>query len=99
MAKTELADLLAQLDEETRRRWAHVLEEVDAEVAEQGPAAARQHLEKALEHLLAVGWTLHRCYAPSETTEVIGPLGDVAGTIEKLRAALDQIRKKPEWSH
>jgi hypothetical protein len=96
VAKTELADLLAQLDEETRVRWERYLEEVDAEITERGPICAREHLEAALEHLLAVGWALHRCYA--DTNGVIGPLGEAAQTIESLRSAIERIMKKPEWS-
>jgi len=97
--KTELAELLARLDEETRLRWERYLVEVDAEVSERGPAVVREHLEAALEHLLAVGWALHRCYAEGETGNVLGPLGDAASTVESLRTALDQLPKKPEWSH
>lgn len=98
MAKTELADLLAQLDEETRLRWERYLSAVDAEISEKGPAIAREHLEAALEHLLAVGWALHRCYVLEDGETVMGPLGDAALTVEKLRAALELISKKPEWS-
>jgi hypothetical protein len=97
MAKTDLADLLAQLDEETRSRWERYLEKVEAEIEEKGPQVARAHLERALEHLLAVGWALHRCYALEEAN-VIGPLGEAAATIEQLRAVLDEMKKKPEWS-
>lgn len=98
MAKTELHDLLSRLDEETRDRWERHLVEVDAEVEEKGPTVARDHLEAALRHVLAVGWALHRCYATEETTPLLGSLGEAAATIEKLRALLDGMAKKPEWS-
>lgn len=98
MAKTDLEDLLAELDHETRVRWEQYLEEVDAEISEKGPAAVREHLEAALEHLLAVGWALHRCYANEETTPVMGPLGDAASTVEHLRDEIERLAKKPEWS-
>ena len=98
MGKTHLSDLLAQLDAETRARWEQYLVGVDEEVDEKGPIVAREHLEAALEHLLAVGWTLHRCYAANDSHQMLDPLGDVAHTIERLRHALDQLRKKPEWS-
>jgi hypothetical protein len=98
VAKTDLAELLAQLDDETRVRWERYLLEVDAEVSEKGPAACREHLERALEHLLAVGWALHRCYSTDEADHVMGRLGDAATTVESLRTTLDQIAKKPEWS-
>lgn len=98
MAKTEIHDLLSRLDEETRDRWENHLVAVDAEVEEKGPNVAREHLEAALRHVLAVGWALHRCYATEETTGVLGSLGEAAATIEKLRALLDGMAKKPEWS-
>jgi hypothetical protein len=94
--KPELTALLERLDEETRTRWEEYLARVDEEVTEKGPSCAREHLEAALEHLLAVGWTLHRCY--TDTSAILGPLGDAAATIEKLRALLEEIAKKPEWS-
>ena len=95
MAKTDLAELLEQLDEDTRLRWEQVLEAADAEVAEKGPLAVKEHLDRALEHLLSVGWALRRCYSAEE---VLSILGDAATTIESLRAALDSLSKKPEWS-
>jgi hypothetical protein len=98
VAKTDLSDLLAQLDAETRARWERYLLEVDEEVDEKGPLVAREHLEAALEHLLAVGWALHRCYRDDDSHTMLDPLGDVAHTIERLRHALDQLAKKPEWS-
>lgn len=98
MAKTDLAELLEQLDEETRLRWAHYLESVDAEISEKGPQAAREHLERALEHLLAVGWAMRRCYCQEETVTMMGSLGDAAQAVEALRNALDGLSKKPEWS-
>jgi hypothetical protein len=96
--KDDLAALLSQLDEETRGRWEAYLAEVDDEIREKGPSAAREHLDAALEHLLAVGWALHRCYASDEASPVMGPLGDAALTVEQLRALIDQLAKKPEWS-
>jgi hypothetical protein len=98
VGKTALAELLDQLDDETRHRWAQYLEQVEDEIAEKGPATVKKHLDAALEHLLAVGWALHRCYAEDESTPVMGPLGDAATTVEKLRSALELISKKPEWS-
>jgi hypothetical protein len=98
VAKTELADLLAQLDAETRVRWEQHLRRVDHEVSEKGPGVAREHLEAALEHLLAVGWALHRCYSVDEASNVLRPLYDAASTIEQLRALVADIAKKPEWS-
>jgi hypothetical protein len=95
VAKTDLAELLEQLDEDTRLRWERVLERVENEVAEKGPLAVREHLDRALEHLLSVGWALRRCYAADE---VLRLLGDAASTVEGLRAALDGLAKKPEWS-
>jgi hypothetical protein len=97
VAKTELAELLAQLDQETRTRWERALERIDAEVTDKGPACAREHLDQALEHLLAVGWALHRCFAVDEATGVLKPLYDAASTIEQLRDVLVAIAKKPEW--
>lgn len=96
--KTDLAELLAQLDDETRQRWERYLKSVDEEISQKGPMAAREHLEAALEHLLAVGWALHRCYALDESSPVMGPLGDAALTVEQIRSAIDLIEKKPEWS-
>ena len=98
MAKTPLSNLLQQLDAETRERWENYLKRVDDEVEEKGPVVAREHLEAALEHLLAVGWALHRCYHDDDSQVMLDPLGDVAHTIERLRHALDQLAKKPEWS-
>jgi hypothetical protein len=98
MAKTDLDELLEHLDAATRARWASVLEAVDAEIQDKGPAALREHLDAALQHLLAVGWALHRCYAAEESDAVMGPLGEAASTVEELRAALEKLEKKPEWS-
>lgn len=99
MVKTDLTDLLSQLDDETRVRWAKYLRSVDDEIAQKGPAAVKEHLDAALEHLLAVGWALHRCYAGEDALPVMEPLGEAAITVEQLRAALHLIPKKPEWSH
>ena len=52
VSKDDLAELLSQLDAETRERWADLLESVDAEIQEKGPAALREHLDAALRHLL-----------------------------------------------
>jgi hypothetical protein len=99
VAKDDLSNLLSQLDEETRKRWERYLLHVDTEVSERGPQVVREHLDAALEHLLAVGWALHRCYAVDDATQrVMGPLGDAASTVEQLRQVLDEIAKKPEWS-
>jgi hypothetical protein len=95
VSKTDLLELLAQLDEETRLRWERVLEAADAEVSEKGPLAVREHLDRALEHLLSVGWALRRCYSADEVLQL---LGDAATTVESLRSALDGLSKKPEWS-
>jgi len=95
VAKTDLSELLEQLDEDTRVRWERVLEDAEAEVAEKGPLAVRDHLDRALEHLLTVGWALRRCYSAEEVLKL---LGDAATTVEGLRAALDGLAKKPEWS-
>jgi hypothetical protein len=94
----ELNALLARLDEETRRRWAEHLATIDAEVEEKGPAALREHLDAALRHLLAIGWTLHRCYAEEEAKAVLRPIGEAAAAVDFVRGALDTISKKPEWS-
>jgi len=99
VSRDQLEELLSQLDEATRERWSELLERVDAELAEKGPMALREHLDAALGHLLAIGWALHRCYSSDESRAVMGPLGDAATTVEELRASLDQISKKPEWSH
>jgi hypothetical protein len=99
VSRDQLEELLAQLDEATRDRWKELLERVDAELAEKGPMALREHLDAALGHLLAIGWALHRCYSTDESASIMGPLGDAATTVEELRASLDQIAKKPEWSH
>jgi hypothetical protein len=98
VAKTDLAELLDQLDDETRGRWERYLETVDAEVSEKGPQAVREHLDAALEHLLAVGWAMRRCYSTEETGAMMGSLGDAAQVVERLRAVLDALAKKPEWS-
>ena len=97
MAKSELADLLQELDEETRGRWASYLADVERQIQEQGPGTVLRHLDAALEHLLAVGWALRRCYS-TEDSEVLGPLGDAAHTVERIRSALAHLAKKPEWS-
>jgi hypothetical protein len=97
MSRAPLDELLASLDEETRARWAALLEKVDAELRERGPGVISEHLEAALSHLLAIGWTLHRCYG-DEATQVMGALGDAAATVEELRTVLDLIPRKPEWS-
>jgi hypothetical protein len=94
----ELARLLRSLDAETRARWGRYLADVDAEIADKGPAAAREHLEEALKHLLAVGYTMHRCYSPKESQSVMNPIGDAAAAVEYAKGILDQIAKKPEWS-
>jgi len=97
VGKSELAQLLDELDEETRGRWASYLRDVEEQILEQGPHTVLRHLDAALEHLLAVGWALRRCYA-TEDSEVLGPLGDAAHTVERIRAALAHLAKKPEWS-
>src|SRR5438067_12960456 len=94
----DLGRLLEQLDAETRARWAKYLEEVDAEIREKGPGAAREHLEAALRHLLAVGYAVHRCYSQKESATVMSPIGDAAAAVEYAKGVLDQIAKKPEWS-
>ena len=99
MSRDQLEELLAQLDDDTRERWSELLKRVDAELSEKGPMALREHLDAALGHLLAIGWALHRCYANDESAAIMGPLGDAATTVEELRASLDKISKKPEWSH
>ena len=98
MADDELGRLLQALDAETRARWAGYLTSVDAEIADKGPAAVREHLEEALKHLLAVGYAMHRCYAPRESQAVMNPIGDAAAAVEYAKGILDQIAKKPEWS-
>ncbi len=98
MSRDQLEELLSQLDDDTRERWAELLERVDAELAEKGPMALREHLDAALGHLLAIGWALHRCYSADDSSSIMGPLGDAATTVEELRASLDKISKKPEWS-
>jgi hypothetical protein len=92
-----LDQLLASLDEDTRARWADLLERVDAEIREQGPEALRVHLDAALRHLLAIGWTLHRCYAHDESAPLMAPLGAAACTVEELRCTLDLLARRPEW--
>src|SRR5215471_17812203 len=98
MARDELMRLLEVLDPDTRGRWEAYLEEVDEEVREKGPQVARDHLEAALRHLLAVGWAVHLCYAEQESADVMSPIGDAASAVEFAKHALDQISKKPEWS-
>ena len=58
----------------------------------------REHLDKALRHLLAVGWAVHLCYSQNEAQQVMAPVGDAASAVEFARNALEQIPKKPEWS-
>jgi hypothetical protein len=99
VSRDQLEELLAQLDEATRTRWKELLERVDAELAEKGPMALREHLDAALGHLLAIGWALHRCYSSDDASQVMHALGDAATTVEELRSGLDLISKKPEWSH
>ena len=98
MAREELTRLLDALDPQTRDRWEKYLEQVDAEVREKGPQAARDHLEAALRHLLAVGWCVHLCYSEAESNDVMSPIGDAASAVEFAKHALEQIAKKPEWS-
>ena len=98
MADDDLGRLLLALDAETRERWGRYLSEVDAEIADKGPAAVREHLEAALKHLLAVGYATHRCYSPAESQAVMNPIGDAAAAVEYAKGILDQIAKKPEWS-
>ena len=94
----DLGRLLESLDAETRARWARYLTEVDAEIEAKGPSAAREHLEAALKHLLAVGYAVHRCYSQKESAAVMSPIGDAAAAVEYVKGMLDQIAKKPEWS-
>ncbi len=98
MAKSPLDALLAQLDEETRSRWAEYLEAVEEEIAEKGPSVAQEHLAAAFEHLLAVAWALQRCFESDEASGWMCPLGDAASTVERLRATLAHLSRKPEWS-
>jgi hypothetical protein len=98
MARDELLRLLEALDGDTRERWESYLEEIDAEVREKGPQAARDHLEQALKHLLAVGWAMHLCYSESESKHVMAPVGEAASAVEFAKNSLDQVPKKPEWS-
>ena len=94
----DLDRLLSALDQETRKRWGDYLSQVDREIEEKGPAAAREHLELALKHLLAVGYAVHRCYNQKESMSVMNPIGDAAAAVEYAKGLLDQIAKKPEWS-
>ena len=98
MAQDELHRLLDVLDPETRARWEVYLAEIDAEVREKGPACAREHLDAALRHLLAVGWALHLCYSDDEARQLMAPIGDAASAVEYAKAALAEVPKKPEWS-
>jgi len=98
MPRDELHRLLDALDPETRERWEEYLAEIDTEVREKGPQAARDHLEAALRHLLAVGWAVHLCYAGEEAQQVMAPLGEAASAVEFAKTTLDQVPKKPEWS-
>lgn len=99
MPRDELTALLETLDPETRKRWESFLAEVDADITERGPSVVREHLEEALRHLLAVGWAVHRCYSEAEAKGVMEPIGDAAAAVEFVRSALDEVAKKPEWSH
>lgn len=98
MPREDLVQLLESLDDETRSQWQSFLEAIDAEVLEKGPRAARDHLEEALKHLLAVGWALHSCYADTEARRVLGPIGEAARAVEEARATLEEVPKKPVWS-
>jgi hypothetical protein len=98
MAREELIRLLEALDDEARTRWEGYLQEIDAEVQERGPQVAREHLDAAFRHLLAVAWAVHLCYADGESREVMSPIGEAASTLEQARCALDLVTKKPEWS-
>ena len=98
MPTDDLGQLLSALDAETRARWARYLMEVDAEIQARGPLVAREHLEEALRHLLAVGYAVHCCYSEKESTAVMSPIGDAAAAVEYVKGVLDQIAKKPEWS-
>jgi hypothetical protein len=42
---------------------------------------------------------VHRCYANNEASTVMDPIGDAASAVEYVRGTLDQVPKKPEWSH
>ena len=94
----DLGKLLEALDKETRERWGRYLTEVDGEIEDRGPAVAREHLELALKHLLAVGYAVHRCYSARESAQVMDPIGDAATAVEYVKSVLDQITRKPEWS-
>ncbi|HJZ85333.1 MAG TPA: hypothetical protein VKN99_09200 [Polyangia bacterium] len=98
MPRDELHRLLDALDPDTRARWEEYLAEIDAEVRERGPQAAREHLEAALRHLLAVGWAVHLCYSGDEAQQVMAPLGEAASAVEYAKNALAEVPKKPEWS-
>lgn len=98
MPPDELTELLDSLDDDTRQRWEVFLEQVEAEVQQNGPRAAQEHLEAALRHLLAVGWTLHRCYGKAEARHVMTPLREAASVVENAREALLEVPKKPLWS-
>jgi hypothetical protein len=98
MPTDDLGRLLEALDAETRARWAAYLAEVDGEIEARGPSVAREHLEAALKHLLAVGYAVHRCYSQKESAAVMNPIGDAAAAVEYVKSVLDQIAKKPEWS-
>lgn len=97
MGREPLDELLATLDDDTRARWAKVLEQVDEELRDRGPCVVQEHLDAALKHLLALGWALHRCYTQEEAAPVMGPLGDAACTVEELRRCLDLLVRRPEW--
>lgn len=94
----DLGRLLDALDHDTRERWGRYLAEVDGEIDEKGPSVAREHLEQALRHLLAVGYAVHRCYTPKESAAVMAPIGDAAAAVEYVKSVLDQLARKPAWS-
>ncbi|MSP15586.1 MAG: hypothetical protein EXR73_03045 [Myxococcales bacterium] len=99
MSKDDLTVLLSQLDQATRQRWEETFQQVEDEIAAHGPAAARAHLDAALTHLLAVGWTLRRCFDDDTADAVLRPLGDAAETVEQLRSSLAALARQPEWWH
>ena len=94
----DLGRLLDALDQETRERWGRYLTEVESEIADRGPQVAKEHLEAALKHLLAVGYAVHRCYTKKESAQVMEPIGDAAAAVEYVKGLLEQLMKKPEWA-